>query len=338
MPDTSPTPRAVVLGLKGLAPTADERRLFAQADPFGFILFARNVAAPDQVRALVAELRQIVGRRAPVFIDQEGGRVQRLKPPHWRAAPAAARLVELYARDPEAGVRAAFLNARLIAAELADLGIDVDCTPVLDLPAPGAHEVIGDRAHGADPATAIALGRAVMDGMLAGGVWPVIKHLPGHGRAEADSHLALPRVAAPLADLAAHDFAPFRALSDSPLAMTAHVVYEDLDPARPATVSPTVIEQVIRGDIGFDNLLVSDDLSMKALAGPLDRRAADCLAAGCDLALHCNGEAGEMAAVVAGAGPLSTATRARLARLGDPPTSQPFEAAAGLAELTALLG
>lgn len=294
---------------------AEERRFFRDANPLGFILFERNCDSPDQVRALVAQLRDAVGRQdAPVLIDQEGGRVVRLHPPHWRAAPAAARFARLAETDPVAAADAAWANARLMAAELATLGITVDCAPVLDVPQPGAHAVIGDRAHGADPATVAALGRAVAEGLLAGGVAPVIKHIPGHGRARADSHRELPTVAASRAALSAVDFAPFRALSDMPWAMTAHVLYTALDGARPATTSPGIVADVVRGEIGFDGVLVSDDLGMAALDGPVGRRAADALAAGCDVALHCGGDRGEMEAVAAEACPMTAQAVERLAR------------------------
>ena len=293
--------RAVVLGCSGPRLTGDERAFFAEADPLGFILFKRNVRAPDQVRSLVAELRAAVGRAdAPVLIDQEGGRVQRLQPPHWRAAPAPAAFGRLARRDPEAARTAAWTNARLLAHEVGELGISVDCTPLLDLPVPGAHDVIGDRAFAGDPETVTELARAVCDGLLAGGVLPVVKHVPGHGRATVDSHAELPRVTAGHNELSEHDFKPFRALNDAPWAMTAHVIYDALDPERPATTSPDAIARAIRGEIGFEGVLISDDLSMKALSGSFRSRAEAALAAGCDLNLHCNGDRREMEAVVQG--------------------------------------
>jgi beta-N-acetylhexosaminidase len=274
----------------------------------GFILFTRNCHSPEQVRDLVMALRDSVGRNdAPVLIDQEGGRVQRLRPPHWRDAPAALRFGDLYAADPQAACAAARLNARLIAADLQPLGIDVDCLPVLDLPSDGAHDVISDRAFGGEPARIAELGRAVCEGLLEGGVLPVAKHIPGHGRATVDSHLTLPRVSCPLSELRASDFAPFRALNDMPMAMTAHVVYEALDDQAPATTSPIVIEQAIRGDIGFGGLLISDDISMQALSGELGERTLAALAAGCDVVLHCNGDAREMEAVAGAASRMSPA-------------------------------
>lgn len=333
--------RAVVLGCAGPRLTAEERRFFADADPLGFILFGRNCHAPEQVRALVADLRDALGRdNAPVLIDQEGGRVQRLKPPHWRAAPPPARFGSLASRDSDAAVRAAWLNARLIAADLLVLGVTVDCTPVLDLLLPDAHAVIGDRAFGAAPETVSRLGRAVIDGMLAGGVLPVVKHLPGHGRAAADSHESLPVVDAGKADLTAMDFVPFRDLADAPWGMTAHVVYPALDPVAPATTSPSVIREAIREDIGFDGVLVSDDLSMKALHGDFRDRAEAAIGAGCDVVLHCNGDPAEMSAVVAGTPALSgraarrveAAERRRAAQ-----TTQDLDSIAAGAELDALL-
>ena len=305
---------AAIFGCAGLSLGAEERDFFRSVDPAGFILFKRNCADPAQVRNLVADLRASVGRSdAPILIDQEGGRVQRLRPPHWRAAPPARRFAELYAQDPAAGLRAAWINARLIAAELMDLGIDVDCAPVLDNPVPGAHDVIGDRALGTDVATIAALGRAVIDGFLAGGVLPVIKHLPGHGRAGVDSHLECPIVDADDAELRAEDLPPFRALADAPFAMTAHVVYTTWDAARVATWSPWIIQRVIRRDIGFSGCLLSDDLSMQALDGTLGERARRALTAGCDLALHCNGDLAEMRDVAAAAGTISPAAGIRLA-------------------------
>ncbi len=332
--------RAVIFGVCGPDLSDDERRFFADADPLGFILFSRNCVSPDQVRALVCDLREAVGRAgAPVLIDQEGGRVARLGPPHWRAAPAAARFAEIAGADPSQAAEAAWLNARLLAAELADLGIDVDCAPVLDIPQPGAHKVIGDRAFGGIPEQVARLGRATCEGLLAGGVLPVIKHLPGHGRATADSHIDLPVVDAAREELAKVDFAPFRALNTMPWAMTAHVVYTALDPTAPATTSSVVIEQVIRGAIGFDGVLISDDLCMKALEGSPDRRAKAALTAGCDIALHCNGELAEMEAVAAACPPLSSAARARLSRAeATRLRPEPFDVGAALERMDAMLG
>ncbi|HEU4518782.1 MAG TPA: beta-N-acetylhexosaminidase [Microvirga sp.] len=294
------TARAFIAGCSGPTLTARESAFFRDAAPWGFILFRRTVEDPAQVRALCDALRETVGRAdAPILIDQEGGRVQRLGPPHWPKYPPGSA----YGRipDPVARRELTRLGARLIAHDLRAVGIDVDCVPVLDVPVAGAHDVIGDRAYGRDPQSVAILGRAAAEGLLAGSVLPVIKHIPGHGRAFADSHLQLPVVETPRAELEAHDFAPFRALADMPLAMTAHVVYTALDPERPATTSPVVIGEVIRAGIGYDGLLMSDDLSMKALQGSFRERAEASFAAGCDMALHCNGDMDEMAAVAEGA-------------------------------------
>ncbi|MGE0259522.1 MAG: beta-N-acetylhexosaminidase [Alphaproteobacteria bacterium] len=290
----------------------DEKRFSAACDPLGFVLFRRNCVSREQVRDLVAEMREAVGRAdAPVLIDQEGGRVARLRPPEWRAYPAPAKIAAL--PDPTA-LEAAYLAARLIAEDLAELGVTVDAAPVLDLPVPGADPVIGDRAWGTDPARVAALGRAVCDGLLDGGVLPIIKHIPGHGRARVDSHTALPRVDDDGSTLSRADFAPFRALADMPWAMTAHIVYTKIDDAAPATLSRIVIDDVIRGEIGFDGVLVSDDISMGALAGSFAERTRRALDAGCDLVLHCNGDMAEMEAVAAAARPLSAEVHARIAR------------------------
>ena len=331
-------PRAIVLGCAGERLTADERRLFAAADPAGFLLFRRNCKDPDQVRALVAEMRDCVGRAdAPVLIDQEGGRVQRLQPPHWRKYPAPARIAAL--PDPDAE-EAARLGARLIADDLAALGIDVDALPVLDLPSSGADPVIGDRAYGGDPERVARLGRAACEGQLAGGVLPIIKHIPGHGRAQVDSHRALPRVDAARDLLEKTDFAPFRALSDMPWAMTAHIVYTAIDPVAPATFSAAVIDGVIRKHIGFDGVLISDDISMGALDGSLAERTRRSLAAGCDLAMHCNGVLSEMEEVADATPPLTAAAQARLARAEAlrRQSAQPFDRAAAEARFAELLG
>lgn len=304
--------RAVIFGCAGPELAGAERAFFADADPVGFILFERNCQTPDQVRALCAALRDSIGRaEAPILIDQEGGRVRRLKPPHWRDAPAARAFAALARRDLESADVAVTLNAQLIAVELAALGIDVDCAPVVDLPQADADPIIGDRAFGTDPEIVARLARAMCDGLLSGGVLSVIKHIPGHGRARADSHKELPRVETPLAELRAHDFKPFRDLADMPIAMTAHVVYEAIDPELPATLSPAAIG-LIRRDIGFDGLLVSDDLSMKALSGGFRDRAARALAAGCDVVLHCNADMSEMRAVAEGTRALDAAGAARL--------------------------
>lgn len=308
-------PRAIIVGVAGVALGDDERRFLAEWDPLGLILFARNCAAPGQVQALVADFRAAVGRAdAPVLIDQEGGRVARLKPPHWRAAPAPAAFPRLAAADVARACEACTLNARLLAAELTAVGITVDTLPVLDIPQPGSDPIIGDRAAGDAPQQAARLGRSTCEGLLTGGVLPVIKHIPGHGRAAVDSHRALPVVDASREDLDRIDFAPFRALADMPWAMTAHVVYAAIDPDAPATTSRKVIADVIRGAIGFDGLLLSDDICMAALAGAPAARAEAALAAGCDVVLHCNGDLEEMRAIAASSPPLSDAALARLER------------------------
>jgi beta-N-acetylhexosaminidase len=310
------TPLAVIFGCQGPALTREERDLFRAANPLGFILFARNIVDPAQVKRLVTELRDSVDRPdAPVLIDQEGGRVARLKPPHWRAAPPAGKIGTLVTtRGVDAACEAIRLNSRLIADELAVLGIDVDCAPVADVPIAGAHDIIGDRAYSRDPALVGTLARAAAQGLLDGGVLPVIKHIPGHGRALADSHAELPVVTESRAVLEGSDFVPFRALADLPWAMTAHVLYTAIDPDRPATTSTRIIADIIRGHIGFGGVLVSDDISMEALKGDLASRARTCLAAGCDAVLHCTGALAEMRAVAAAAVPVSAAASERVQR------------------------
>lgn len=287
--------RAVIFGARGEELDRDERRFLADADPWGFILFGRNIAGPEQLRRLTADLRTVVGRDAPILIDQEGGRVARMRAPAWREWLPA---LEECHRLPDAGLRARamHLRYRLIADELRDVGIDVNCAPVLDLVQPETHPVIRNRCYGENPAEVASIGRAVAEGLLAGGVLPIVKHMPGQGRANLDSHKALPRVEAPAADLQA-DFTPFRALADLPMAMTAHVIYAALDPERPATQSPRML-RLIREDIGFGGLVMTDDLSMHALSGSFAGRAERALAAGCDMVLHCNGDREEMAAVL----------------------------------------
>lgn len=302
--------KPVIFGCETATLSNPERVFFRAADPLGFILFARNCETPDQIRRLVADLRESVGRAdAPILIDQEGGRVARLKPPHFPAYPAAAAIAAL------GGLRAreaAWLGARLIADDLGQLGITVDCAPVIDVPVSGADPIIGDRAWGGDPATVAQNGLAVCDGLMAGGVLPVIKHIPGHGRASVDSHRALPVVETPRDVLDSTDFAPFRALAGMPWAMTAHVLYTALDPDRPATLSPRVIA-AIRAEIGFDGVLLSDDLSMAALGGKIETRAWAALKAGCDLVLHCNGILDEMQAIADAIGAMSDAASRRVA-------------------------
>ena len=329
-----------IYGCAGTQLSAAEKDFFREVKPWGFILFARNISDSVQVTDLVKQLRDTVqDDRAPVLIDQEGGRVARLKPPQWRARPPAAHFGALAVDNPQGAREACYLNARLIAHDLASLGINVDCLPVLDVPVPGANDIIGDRAFAHDPATIIDLGRSQIEGLLDGGVLPVMKHIPGHGRAGADSHLALPRVSAPAEELSASDFVTFRSLSLCPIAMTAHVVYESIDPQRPATTSPKVIRDVIRGEIGFDGLLMSDDLSMKALDGPLSVRARLALFAGCDLALHCNGDMDEMRSVASVVselkGPALKRSEQALAQLSAP---APFDAEAAERRLAGLLG
>jgi beta-N-acetylhexosaminidase len=311
--------KALILGSSGLALTPDEQAFFRDEQPWGFIIFARNIAEPSQLRDLVAAMRDCVGRfDAPVFIDQEGGRVQRLRPPLAADYPPASALGSLYGRDREAGLRAAWLLSRLHAFDLARYGVNADCLPVLDVPVEGAHDVIGNRAYGFHPDIVAAMGRAAMDGLQAGGVLPVIKHIPGHGRAFADSHHALPVVDATLAELREHDFPPFKALSDAPMAMTAHVVYNAIDAVNLATTSAKAISEIIRSEIGFDGLLMSDDVSMKALSGDFSTRTRAILAAGCDVVLHCNGVMDEMRDVAEATDVLSGAAldRARRALSG----------------------
>ena len=311
-PKDKAKPLAVIFGCSGLTLTDAERAFFTKTNPLGFILFQRNCETRTQVKKLVSDLRACVGHAAaPVLIDQEGGRVARLKPPHWPAFPPAKAYADLFAQDQEKGVEAAYLGGRLIAYELAQLGITVDCAPVLDVLQSGADPIIGDRAFGPDVTTIVRTAKAFTDGLMAGGITAVIKHVPGHGRALIDSHKDLPRVDASVADLQDTDFAPFKALHMAPWAMTAHVVYEALDADHPATTSVPVIEDVIRRHIGFRGLLLSDDLSMKALSGGFEDRARACLEAGCDVALHCNGDMDEMRQVARGAFPMTRASWAR---------------------------
>jgi beta-N-acetylhexosaminidase len=327
-----------IYGCSGTELTADERDFYRDARPWGFILFARNVRDRDQVRRLVGSMREIVPA-APVLVDQEGGRVARLKPPQWQARPAARRFGELYATQPEEAREAAYLNARLVAHDLIEVGITIDCVPVLDVPGDGASDVIGDRAFSTEPAAVIDLGRAVIEGMLEGGVLPVMKHMPGHGRATADTHFSLPRVPAPAEQLSASDFVTFRSLNFCPLGMTAHVVYEAIDGQRPATISPKVIRDVIRGEIGFDGLLLTDDISMQALSGSIGSRTKAALFAGCDIVVHCNGRMEEMKEVAAEAKPLEGAAlkRAETALSHVQPLEE-FDSGAAEARLAKLLG
>ncbi len=330
--------RAFITGLKGAAITAAERAFLRDASPMGLILFKRNIVDPPQLKELIEQFRSICGPDAAVFIDQEGGRVQRMGPPHWPAYPAGAVYGELYRREPARGLRAAWLGARLIAADLAAVGITVDCLPVADVPVAGADKVIGDRAYGDTARQGAAIAAAVAAGLQAGGVLPVIKHLPGHGRATADSHHQLPVVTADRATLEATDFAAFVPLATAPFGMTAHVVFTALDPTLPATTSTIMIGQVIRGFIGFSGALMTDDVSMGALSGPIAERVRRSLAAGCDLILHCNGELAEMQEVAASCPELGGAALERTARAlasRRPPEAIDLEAAR--AELTQLV-
>jgi beta-N-acetylhexosaminidase len=332
------SPLAAIFGCAGPRLSSDEAAFFRDVRPWGFILFARNIEDADQTRRLIDDLREAASDAdAMVFVDQEGGRVQRLKPPLARLRRPAQRFGDLYARDPQTALGAVTLNHRLIAHELRTLGFDADCAPCIDLRLPQTHQVIGDRAFGGSPSAVSALGRAAMDGLMAGGVAPVIKHIPGHGRAAADSHLELPIVQTPQEVLEQTDFQPFRALADAPMAMTAHVVFTDIDPDACVTLSHRAIETVVRGFIGFDGLLMSDDLSMHALGGSFEERTRGSIAAGCDIVLHCNGSAEEMRAVAEAAPRLQgrAAERAADARSAAR-RDQPFDPEAAEARLEAL--
>lgn len=302
--------RAFICGCEGDALTDSERRFFRESSPWGFILFQRNISAPDQALRLVEALREAVGRDAPVLIDQEGGRVARLRPPHWDEYPPARIFGNLAKRDFGKAVEALDLCLRLMSRDVAALGVDVMCLPVLDVPVTGAHDVIGDRAYGDDAELAAGLGRVAIETLLDVGVLPVAKHVPGHGRARVDSHASLPVVDSDMSDLERCDFVPFKALSHAPMMMTAHILYTALDPDVPATFSARVIGKTIRTGIGFDGLLISDDLSMNALSGTMEERARCALTAGCDIALHCNGKMPEMEAL-AGIAPMLAGDPAR---------------------------
>jgi len=331
--------RAFITGVSGTVLTAAEREFIRAERPWGFILFKRNIEAPDQVSTLVGELRKCLSEAdAPVLIDQEGGRVARLGPPHWPVYPPGAVFGALYDLDPALGLNAARLSSRLIAADLIDLGISVDCLPLADVPVAGADAVIGNRAYGTEPAKVAAIARAVTEGLEQGGVLPVLKHIPGHGRAAADSHFRLPTVDTSKEELERTDFAAFQPLADLPMAMTAHVVFSALDPAHPATTSATIIRQVIRGVIGFQGLLMSDDVSMNALAGSIAERTRAIVNAGCDMVLHCNGKLDEMRDVVRETPELAgeALDRARRA-LASRRAPAPFDRQAARAELEALM-
>lgn len=325
---------AAIFGPAGVDVTQWERGFFRETQPLGFILFARNIENPDQLRRLTASLRDAVGRDAPVLIDQEGGRVQRMRSPHWRDYLPALDQMDR-ARDP---LRAQWIRNRLIAAELRDVGIDANCAPLADIAEAATHPFLQNRLYGRDVATVVAAARVCADAHLAGGVLPVLKHIPGHGRATADSHLHLPRVDVPRAALEAHDFAPFKALADLPMGMSAHIVFSDIDPDAPATTSPAMMK-IIRETIGFQGLLMTDDLSMQALSGTVAQRATAAIAAGCDVILHCNGDADEMVSVARAAGPMTSAavTRANTA-LALRKTPEIIDIRGLEAELDALLG
>jgi len=332
--------RAFITGVTGTELRADEREFIAAQQPWGFILFKRNIDNPAQVSALVDDLRKLVGDAdAPVLIDQEGGLVQRLGPPNWPVYPPGATFGRLYDIDSALGLAAARLSARLIADDLIKLGVTVDCLPLADVPVAGADAVIGDRAYGTEVGKVAAIGRAVTDGLEEGGILPVLKHIPGHGRATADTHFKLPVVDTTESELKRTDFAAFQPLADLPMAMTAHVVFSAFDAIHPATTSAKMVEQMIRAFIGFQGLLMSDDVSMNALAGSIAERTRAVFAAGCDVVLHCNGQMDEMRQV-AGETPelsglaLERANRALAAR--KPP--QAFDRAAARAELDELIG
>jgi len=334
-------PRAFITGCAGTRLSVEEEDFLLDASPWGLILFRRNVEEPAQVAELVRAFRVLVGRPdAPVLIDQEGGRVQRLGPPHWPKYPPAEVFARLAETEGETrGAAAARLGARLMAEDLASLGINVDCVPCADLRLPEGHGIIGDRAYGDAPAPVAALARAAAEGLIEGGVLPVLKHIPGHGRARADSHESLPVVDTPRALLEATDFEPFRLLADLPLGMTAHVIYSAIDPDRPATTSKRVIDEIIRGHIGFDGALMSDDLSMGALAGSLASRAEAAFAAGCDLALHCNGRLDEMREVASSSprleGDAARRCAAALARLAPATRIEQAQARARFSDMIA---
>ncbi|HTO67578.1 MAG TPA: beta-N-acetylhexosaminidase [Bradyrhizobium sp.] len=331
--------RAFITGISGPRLEAAERDFIAANRPWGFILFRRNIEDPAQVTSLVAQLRDTVGDAdAPVLIDQEGGRVQRLRPPHWPLYPSGATFGQLHARDSALGVAAARLSARLIADDLGQIGISVDCLPLADVPVPGADDVIGDRAYGTDAATVAAIARAVTEGLEEGGILPILKHIPGHGRATADSHESLPVVDTPRSELERVDFAAFRPLADLPMAMTAHVVFSAIDAVHPATTSAKMIDEVIRGFIGFQGLLMSDDVSMNALAGSIAERTRAIFAAGCDVVLYCNGKLEEMRDVASQTPELAGKALARArAALAARKAPRPFDRAAARAELDALV-
>jgi beta-N-acetylhexosaminidase len=323
-------PRAFITGLAGTTLSSDERTFLGEAEPWGLILFKRNIENRSQVTELAASFHSAIGHQTPVLVDQEGGRVQRLGPPEWPVYPPAGAFGRLYDLDPAAALAAARLGGRLLASDLLPLGIDVDCLPVADVPAPEGDPVIGDRAYGDRADKVATLAGAHARGLLNGGVLPVVKHLPGHGRATADSHLSLPVVAAARDVLEMTDFAAFRPLTRLPMGMTAHVVFSAIDAAHPATTSATMVREVIRGFIGFQGLLMSDDVSMGALSGSIGERGAAAIAAGCDLVLHCNGKLDEMREVAANVPRLAgEAARRADAALAARETPSEFDAVAG---------
>jgi beta-N-acetylhexosaminidase len=334
------TARACITGLAGPALTAEERAFLREARPWGLILFKRNIQDSNQVIGLVQDCLNALGSAdTPVLVDQEGGRVQRLGPPNWPVYPPGAAYAALYDRDRAAGLRAARLGARLIAADLLPLGITVDCLPLADVPVRGADQVIGDRAYGETPDKVAAIAAAVAEGLRDGGVLPVLKHIPGHGRATSDSHFRLPVVEAGRAELEATDFAAFRPLAGLALGMTAHAVFTAFDPVLPVTTSATMIREVIRGFIGFDGLLMSDDISMGALSGSIGERSRASLAAGCDVVLHCNGRLDEMQEVASEAPELAgDAARRAAAALKSRAAPAPIDLAEARREFAALLG
>jgi beta-N-acetylhexosaminidase len=330
--------RAFITGLAGTELSEEERAFLRDTQPWGFILFKRNVMGAEQLRRLIGDVRATLGRSAPALIDQEGGRVQRLGPPHWPAYPPGAAYGALYDRDRDIGLAAARLGARLMAADLAALGIDVDCLPIADVPIAGADPVVGDRAYGTEIGKVAALAGAIADGLAEGGVLPVLKHIPGHGRATADSHAKLPVVDTDQATLEASDFAAFRPLAALPMAMTAHVVFTAIDPGAPATISAIIVQHVIRDSIGFKGLLMSDDISMGALSGSIAERTRAAIMAGCDVVLHCNGQMGEMRAVAAEAPVLAgEALRRADAALAAKTAPVPIDLAASRAEFLSLM-
>jgi beta-N-acetylhexosaminidase len=332
--------KAFITGLAGTRLSDAERDFIRAERPWGFILFRRNIDTPAQVAALTKELRDALGEvDVPILVDQEGGRVQRFRPPNWPLYPAGAAFGQLYDINPALGLTAARLSARLIADDLAQVGVTVDCLPLADVPVPGADNVIGDRAYGNDPHKVAAIARAVTEGLEQGGILPILKHIPGHGRATADSHLALPVVDSPKNELESIDFAAFKPLADLPMAMTAHVVFSAYDAAQPATTSATMIERVIRGLIGFQGLLMSDDVGMNALAGSIAERTKALLAAGCDMVLACSGEPEEMQQVARETPELSGKALARAnAALASRQAPKPFDRHAARAELDGLIG